>query len=162
MTLRDEEVLPAVVVVIEEPRAPAREGQRGAAHAGRVRRVAKAAVVVLAKEPVALVREIGDDDVGPAVVVVVGEVHAHAGEGLAVLVEADAGKQADLAERAVPVVVIQERLHRVVRHVDVHEAVAIVVGKGDAEALAVRIGDAGLRRDIGERAVAVVAVEDVR
>jgi hypothetical protein len=58
--------------------------------AGAVGGVLEAAVGALVEKAVALVREVGDDDVGTAVVVVVGEVHAHPREGLAVLVEAHA------------------------------------------------------------------------
>ena len=97
-----------------------------------------------------------------AVVVVVGEVHAHPGEGLAVFVEPHAREQADLREGAVPIVVVQKALHRVIGHIDVDEAVAVVVAERHAEALAWRRRDAGLRRDVGERAVAVVAVQEVR
>src|SRR5262245_14039687 len=45
----------------------------------------------------------------------------------------------------------------VVRDVDVGPAVAVVVSDGDAEAGAVRLGDAGLRRDVDEMPAAVVS-----
>ena len=97
MTLRDEDIFPAVVVVIEQAACSSRRRQA-------LRRPTpdtlvtsrKRAVAVVAKEHVALVGEIRHDDIGTAIVVEVGKIDAHPGEGLAVLVEADAGQQARL------------------------------------------------------------------
>ena len=113
-----------------------------------------AAVLV---ERVQLFGEVGDEDVREAVAVDVGAVDAHAGLRLAVDVEADAGAVGDVGERAVAVVAVEEVADHVVGDVDVGVAVAIEVAERDAEALAGGIGDAGLLRDVGERAVAVVA-----
>ena len=98
---------------------------------------------------------------GIAVAVEVGAIDAHAGLRLAVRIESDAGRVGDVGERAVAVVAIEKIPHRVVRDVDVGVAVAIEVAERHAEALARGIGDAGLLRDIGERAVAVVVKQPV-
>ena len=161
VSLRHEDILPAIVVVVEETRAPARIWKCGATHARRVGDVSKRAVAVVAKQPVALVGEVGDEDIGTAVVVVVRKVHAHAGKGLSVLVVSHAGQQGHLGERAVSVVPEQERLHGVVGDVHVHEPVVVEISEGDAESFADRTGNSGFLRYVGERAVAVVAIEDV-
>ena len=82
--------------------------------------------------------------------------------GFAVAVEAHAGAVGDVDERAVPVVAVEKVPHHVVRDVDVGVAVAIEVAERHAEALAGGIGDARRLRDVGERAVAVVAKQPVR
>src|SRR5581483_9628404 len=101
-------------------------------------------------------------DVGQPVIVVVAEVDAHAGERLAILVVADAGQQAHFAESAVAEITVQKALHGVIGDKDVCETVSIVVCKGNSQALAVRIGDSRLLRNVGKRAVSVVVVENVR
>src|SRR5258708_15572388 len=162
MGLRDEQVFPAIVVVIEKVCAPAGESQSGVTHAGRVGHIAKRAGALIAKQHIALVGEIRHDDIGQAIVVVVAEVDSHACEGLAVFVVAHAGEQADFAKRAVAIVVIEETLHRIVRYKNIGKTIAVVVGKGNSEPLATRIGDSGLLRNIGESTVAVVVIEDIR
>ena len=147
--LRDEDVLPPVVVVVEEPCAPAREGERGPADAAGVGSIAEAPVPVVAEQPVALVRQIGDEHIGPAVVVVIAEVDTHAGERLPILVQRDAREQPLFGEGALASVVEQEAREGVVGHVDVDPAIVIVIGEGDAETLARRARDARLHRDVG-------------
>ena len=123
--------------------------------------VAEAAVRILTEQHVALVGQVRDDNVGAAVVVVIGEVDAHAREGLAVLVEADACDQADLREGSVALVVEQKALNRIVGDVDVGEAVVVVVGERDAQPLARRLRDGRRGRHIGERPIAVVVEQQV-
>src|SRR5207253_1257968 len=86
---------------------------------------------------------------------------AHARKGLPVLVVAHSGQQSHFRESAIPVVVVQEALHRVIGHKDIGETVAVVIGKTHSQALAVRIRYTGFGGDIGERAVAIVVVERV-
>src|SRR5262245_11242480 len=108
MSLRDEEVLQAVIVIVEEMSAPTRERQCRSADTGRVGDVAEAAVAVLSKQPVSFVREIGDDDVRASVVIVVAEIDAHARKRLAVFGESHARREAKFFERAIAIVVIEE------------------------------------------------------
>ena len=96
-----------------------------------------------------------------AIVVVVAEVDSHACESLAVLVVADAGEKTDFGESAVAIVVVEEALHGVVGDKNIGEAIAVVVGKGNAESLAMRIGDSGLLGNVGEGAVPIVVIEDI-
>ena len=50
MPLRNEEVLPAIIVVIEQMRAPAGKRESRAAHAGRVGHILEAAFAVVVKK----------------------------------------------------------------------------------------------------------------
>ena len=61
-----------------------------------------------------------------------------------------------------PLLSIEEVPDHVVRDVDVGVAVAVVVAERHAQALAGGIGDARRLRDVGERAVAVVAEQPIR
>ncbi len=123
------------------------------------RDVLEEALAEIAVERVQLLREIRDEDVREAVAVDVAAVHAHAGLRLAVAVEADAGGIGDVDERAVALVLVEEIANHVVGDVDVGVAVAIEITEGDAEALAGGVGNARRLRDVGKRAVAVVAID---
>ncbi len=129
MRLGDEQILPAVVVVIEKAGAPARESERRTAHAGLVGHIAKCAVAVVAKQHVAFVGEIGDHDIGTAVIIVIGEIGAHPGKCLAVLVVANPCQQAGFGESAVSIVVVEKTLHRIVGDENIGETIAVVVGE---------------------------------
>ena len=67
------------------------------------RRVREQAVAEVAIQAVRLEIEVGDDDVEPAVAVVVAGVDAHAGARLAVGRDRDAGAERALAKRSAPV-----------------------------------------------------------
>ena len=103
-------------------------------------------------------------DVGPTVVVVVDKTAAPRD---ILIVDADAGREGDVGEGAVAVVVIE--VAGVVGEIcleNIEPAVAIVVGDADAHAgllVAVfAVGDARDDSNIGERAVVIVAEQNAR
>src|ERR1700690_3602392 len=106
MGLRHEQILPTIVVVVDEVRAPAREDKSRSANTRPVGYIAEGAVAVVAKKRVTLIGEVSDDEVRKSVVVVIAEVGAHSGEGLAVLVIAHSGQGSNFCECAVSVVVV--------------------------------------------------------
>src|SRR4029453_14785469 len=108
-----------------EPRAPARKGHGYPADADGVGDVAEARVAVVAKEPIAFVRQIGHENIGMTVVVEVAEVRPHAGERFALLGKADTGYQSTPLERAVALVAEEEGLNRIVGHVHIDESVTV-------------------------------------
>ncbi len=75
----DEDVGPAIVVEVEKFYPEAEERNADRTKAGASRQVGELAVAIIVIEVVGVVGEIGLDDVGPAVVIVVGGVDAHAG-----------------------------------------------------------------------------------
>jgi hypothetical protein len=177
-------VLAAILIEVRNERAPAPVGFGGARE---VAHVAEGAVAVVALQHVAhelvmvpvthlrhvhvpplvhgrrldavfvLRHHVGGVHVGPAVVVHVGDVHAH-GE----VARHGHGRVEHVTERPVLLVEVQVvPLVEVVGHVNVGPPVAIHVGHADTEAEGdLRTPDAGLARDIGE-VVAVVAIEVV-
>ena len=159
MTVGDVEVAPAVVVKINQPDAPGHVGQT-VAQAGAGRLVHEQAVEV-AVESVRVAGEVGDHQIEPAVVVVVGPISAHAGLRVAVLVVGDARLDGDLGEAAA-VVAEQEVRHRIVGDEQVRVAVAVIVGGADAQPeRRRRRAEAGFEGALGEGAVAAVAIVGV-
>src|SRR6266852_553100 len=108
MPLRNEEVLPAIIVVIEEVRAPTRKSESRAAQARLVGRIPEAAVAVVVKEVIPLVGKICDDNIRATVIVEIAEVGAHPGERFAVLIVGNACGQANFGKRSVAIIVIQD------------------------------------------------------
>src|SRR5207244_4777244 len=121
----------------------------------------KCAIAIVAKEHVAFIGKVSDNDVGKTIVIVIAEVHAHAGEGLSVFVVSHSGKQARLAKRTVSVVVIKKALHRIVGHEDIRNPVPAVISKCHPKALAMRIRDSGFLGNIRKRSVSIVVIENV-
>ena len=125
-----------------------------------------------------LLGEVRPHDVQPAVGVVVADADAHAGQGDAVFVERAAGRNRDLPERPVMIVAIQQARRAVAGDVDVRPSVVVeirrrrahpvrarrlpVAADEDHRGRPARTGDPRRFRDVGECAVAAVAIEDVR
>jgi len=66
--LRNEKVLPTIIVVIEQVRAPTAKSESRAAHARLLGHISKGAVAIVLKEVKALVGKVGDNDIWVAVV----------------------------------------------------------------------------------------------
>jgi len=79
MALGDEEILPAIIIIVEKADAPAGMLHSGARQAGTEAGIRKRGVAIVLVESVVLVGQIGDQQVRPAVVIVIGEIDAHAG-----------------------------------------------------------------------------------
>src|SRR5580693_4741639 len=105
MRLDDEQVLPAVVVIVDKAHAPAGMQERNRAQTRDCSGIVKGSILEIRIKCVSLMGEIRDDDIGPAVVVVVFEINTHAGEGVAVAVESGCRNQADFFEGSVAAVV---------------------------------------------------------
>ena len=82
--------------------------------------------------------------------------------GRAVDAEADFRREPDLFPLALAAIHEQEVLDGVVRDEEIHQPVVVDVGRDDAERLPERALDVGAAADLGERAVAVVVVEQAR
>src|SRR2546430_16498127 len=97
--------------------------------------------------------KLADKEVEPAVIVVVKPHRPGAPSG-----NTDASTLGYISESSVPVVVIKD-VSPVLSQVKVGKAVAVVVPHGDAHAVAPR--HTGFLGDVGERAVAIVAIERI-
>ena len=161
MAVGDQNVGVAVVVGVEEGRAPA-EGVGVDAETGGVGDVGEGAVPVGVVKGGGVVGEVGFEEVEAAVTVDVGGGGAHAGLLAAVLVEGDAGVGADVGEGAVVVVAVEDGGGGVAGDVEVGPAVVVVIQGGDGEAVvAGGFLDAGGFGDVFKVAVAEVVEEEV-
>ena len=159
MAVEDEEFHASVVVVVEELRAEAAHGDAHAAQAERIGLFGERAVARVSKERVGLPRKVGDEDVEQAVAVHIVGVHAHAAARVAFGVERGVRLERDLRECAVAVVAEEEVRVVVVRLVDVHPAVVVVVEGDYAETFAGLLADARTLAHVRESAVADIVVE---
>ena len=116
MALGNEKIFPAVVVVIQKANTPPGVQHGGASDAGAETGVSKSGVAIVLIERIALVCKIGDDQVGPAVIVIVGKIDAHAGVGPAVAVNGNLREEAHLFKSSVAFVVVEKFDHRIVSH----------------------------------------------
>ena len=130
----DEDVLPSVVVVVEEEAAEAERDQRCAADVGVRSFVHEQAVAFVVVEREHLVGEIGDDQAGAAGAVVIGGVDAHAGARDAIFAEGDSGGNSALFEGAVLLIQVKLVGLRVVGDQDVGPSIVVVIENGDAQA----------------------------
>ena len=101
--------------------------------------------------------EVGDDQVQAAVAVVVAGVGAHPGADAPVGGHRHPRRQRGLREDGPALVVKEEVRGEIVGHEQVDAAVLVEVGKHRAQPLAVGAIETRRARDVGERAVAVVA-----
>ena len=106
-------------------------------------------------------REVRDHNVRPAVIIIVAEIRAHAGNRGTIVGQRHTGGEGDLIKRPVTAIVEKKIRLSVVGHKDVCEVIVIVVRKRHAHATPHKFADAGLLRDILKGPVAAVMVERV-
>ena len=176
VAVRDEDVLPAVVVDVDEVDAEA-DVLPVDAQPGPEARDLERARSVIAVERGHLFGEVRAHDVEPAIGIVVSDADAHPGERDAALVERASGLERHLAERPVVIVAVQLARRRVARDVDVRPAVVVEIRRRRAHAVGARgppvaadehhrrrtarARDAGRLRDVLEGAVTAIAIEEV-
>src|SRR5260370_33535836 len=130
VALRDKKIFPSIVVVIQKANAPSGVRHGGARNTSAEAGIGETGGAIVLVERVALVGEIRDDQVRPAVIVIVGEVDAHAGVGAAGTVNGNLREQADLFERSVAYAVLKKFDHRIVGYGQIDMSVAIEVSNG--------------------------------
>ena len=142
------------------PHAHSHERRRRQTHVAR--HVLELPAVAIPVERVHVLREVRDDEVEPAVAVVVSRIDAHAGLRAALAVERDAALEADALEGAVAAVPVEKVRTGVVGHVEIDPPVVVVVGRDDTEAVAPGgIGETVCRRGLDEPSVAGILEEQI-
>src|SRR5579862_84287 len=161
VAVRDEDVRPAIVVVVEKLRAEPQIGIADGANPGRSREVGELPVVIVLIEVVVVVRKIGLEDIGPAVAIVVVGVDAHPGLLVSVGTISQSRLGPNFGEAAFAIVVIKQARRRIVGHVEIEAAILVVIKPEYAETV-VAIGiDSEFLGDVGKSTVAVVVIEAV-
>src|ERR1039458_2475211 len=95
------EILPAIIVIVDETIAPSRHGFAELGHPRALRKVPERAALLVAKQRPDLAYQVVIEDIHPAVVVVIVGVATHGRDGGTFVVIGDAVLQAGLLERAV-------------------------------------------------------------
>ena len=161
MAVGDHDVGPAVAVEVRQGAAPADPGEAVDGQAEVGGDVEEGAPAQVPEEGVVFLLEVGDEQLRPAVAIEVLGVHPHPGRCPAADIPAGARVLRGVAEVAVTSVEEEEVRVLIVGDVDVNPAIAVQVGRHDAEAMAVGPADAGRDGDIGECPIPIVAIEDV-
>ena len=160
MAVRHENIRKPVEIEIEEEAAESQRQEARLADPGRGRVVEQTPPLVVVQSE-HLVGEVAYDQALAARAVVIGRVDPHRPARLSLLAEGDTGAPADLLERAVVPVVVQEVRLCIVGDREIGPAVAVVVQSDHAERLAGRVVHAGGARHVLERPVTLVAEQPV-
>src|SRR5437879_7191941 len=100
--------------------------------------------------------------IGTPIIIDVFEIDPHAGKGAAALGIRNTRFQSNLLEFLAAKIMKEEVGMIVIGHKYVYESITIVVGDGDSHAFPEVLGDSSFYGNIGEGAVAVVAVQSIR
>ena len=113
-------------------------------------------------EVAGVVREIGFEDVEPAIAVVVGNSDAHAGLLMTAVAVGAIGHDGDIGKCAVMVVLKQDAGLGIDGDIDIRPAIVVeVIGDGSDGIARAGLENAGLLRNVGEGPIAIVVIEDV-
>ena len=172
----DENILPPVIVEIEKVH-PEPDEFTIDAEAGPDAGVLEGAPEIPVQRR-DLFGEVGPDDIQLTVRVEITYTHAHPRKGDAMLIERDARRHCHFPKSAIVVIAIQQARRRVARHIDIRPPVVVEIGRSGSHSVragrlpvatdedhgrwSARASDAGLFRDVDERPVPAVAVQDVR
>src|SRR6266568_9368595 len=135
VAVRDENIGPAIVVVIEEEAAEAERYQRGTTDFGAGCFVHKQAVAFVVIKREHLIGKVSNDQACTAGAVVVGSINAHAGASDTIFAEGDASGNSFFFKGSIVFVQIELVGLGIVGEHDVGPAVAVVIENGDAKSL---------------------------
>ena len=99
--IRAEQVLPAIVVEIEQAVAPAAQIPAQSGHAARIGGVHERTFPLVAEQRKSFTGQGSDADIRQAVVIVIPKVHPHTGDRFAMVQQRDSGLQSHFFERSV-------------------------------------------------------------
>src|SRR5262249_51149085 len=128
MAVSEQDIFPSVVVEVEKdsakPKILAVDAQTC-----RQTRVMESAIAIIFVECRDLVREIGPDDVQPAISVGIPNGDTHSRHGHSILVKCATSFDSYLAERPVVTIVIKQAWGRVASDIDVRPTVIVEIGR---------------------------------
>src|SRR6185437_12426181 len=161
VAVADEDVGPAVVIHVEPAAAPAQKA-RVQAQTGGVGGVLEVSVAQVMVERVRVSGEVGFYDVQVAVQVVIAGGNAHSSLRFSVGAEGASRQDPDVLKFAVLCVLIKQSGAGIVGHVDIGQAVVVEVGGQHSQTIgAVGLQDSGDFRNIRERTISVVVIQNV-
>src|SRR5712692_5557665 len=125
MAVRKDEINIAVIIVVEKLQAPSAQKASGLRNGLRLRDVNESLVLVVLVQGEFFLVHVGDEEILPAVVVVVRRINAHSRASLAVVAEGYFSGHADLLPSITAAIDKEKILHRVVGDEEVHTPVII-------------------------------------
>ena len=158
---RDEQVLPAIVVEVEETRSVPGHVATELAHASRIGDFLEALAAFVAIDGEGLVVEGRENNVREAIVVVIAEIESHAGDEFAAFYQGDALCESNFFESGSGVVE-QEVIRGVVGDEEIRPSIEIVVGDAYAHPLANQVAKPPFLGYIFKRAIATIQEQLVR
>src|SRR5258708_6122545 len=159
VAVRDQDVGPAIEIVIEEKAAEAESEQGSAADLRAWSFVDEESLTFVVIEREHLVRKISDQEAGEARVVVIRRVHTHACTGNTVFAESDSGDDRFFGKCSVAIVAIKLVRLGVIRKEKIGPAVIVVIEQGETESLRSGVAETGFLRDVFKCAAAAIVPE---
>ena len=155
-------VRPAIIVVVDKPAAP-RHIAAVHTNAGSKGDIAEGSIAIVVIKVAGVVREVGFEDVEPAVAVVVRYRNAHARLLVAAIAVSAIRHHRDIGKRAVVVVLKQNAWLGIHGNIDIRPAIVIeVIGDRSDGVARPGLQNAGLLRDVGEGPIAIVVIQNIR
>src|SRR5271166_6224258 len=163
MAVGNNQVLPAIVVIIEKSSAPAEEWNCRFGYPHLITDVCKVGVTIVAIKRVVIVGESGVVEIGEAVVLIVANRDAHGGGFTSAFVEGKTGGIADVFKCAVTLVEIEVIWGGVIAYQQVGQAVTVETYKDRSKSVVtVVVSDARPFTYIRKCSIAVVMEEVIR
>ena len=128
MAVADEDVEQAIIVEVEDLGAEAQREKPGG-KTGFGCEIFEDQPAPVAKQRIVLARKCGQENVGEAIAVIVGNFRAHSGQRLAVHIEAHARAVSDIHETTVTPIVVQEIADAIVGDENVRPAVPVDIAR---------------------------------
>ena len=136
MTLRDKKILPSVVVIIKESHPPTRVRLGHRADAGRIAHIIESSIVAVVIYCLSLARQVSHTEIGPSIVVVVGEVDAHTGEWINPPASTATPDGMPTSSNVPSGFLVEQKFRgAVIGDKEIDAPVAIVIGDGNAQGL---------------------------
>src|SRR5882724_2729715 len=162
MAINHEQIGPSVIVEVDASRAPAHIRDCDLSDAGRISGIGKGHVAIVAMERITLVLEIRNVDRKASGVIEVADGDSHSCHLTAITADRGAGNIADIGKVPFAIVPIEVVRSGIVGDKNVGPPVVVEIAPHHAEPVVPGgIVDASGFRNIGERAVSIVAIEAV-
>src|ERR1700722_18523726 len=157
MTVRKEEISPAIVVKIQETGSPAEERDRYFGNSGLIADVRVIPVSVITVKRFVIIRECGGREIEKIIVQIIPDRNSHGRGFAAVFIQSKSGRVTYIFEGAVPLVQVQEVGGRIVGHDQVGFRVIVYVREDGCQPVeSAGILHTRLFADVSEGAVSVV------
>src|SRR6201994_1034535 len=157
VTAGDENVLPAVVVVVDEAIAPAKKWDRIFGDSSFIARIDEVQVAIVSVQHFVVVRKVSVQNIQAANIPVVAHRDSHRRRFPPIVIDRISGLEAEVLEGAIALVPVEIVRRRIVRHQELGFPIVIQVNEQRRQAVISRgVGYPGLLADIGEFSIAII------